>query len=91
MYSLSGSNIPNVNISFLSVQGKFLQGRRMSQVEDQCMGLSQDSPKALYQNELQDYEDESHFSTLMESLGASNIFEESVSLVVFDKINIGLF
>lgn len=62
----------------------------MSQVEDQLMGLSQDSQEALYQTEPQDYEEESHFSTLMESLGASNIFEESVSLVVFDRINIFL-
>ncbi|KAG7320429.1 hypothetical protein KOW79_016282 [Hemibagrus wyckioides] len=61
---------------FSSGFSTFLQGRRMSQVEDQLMGLSQDSPEALYQNEPQDYEEESHFSTLMESLGASNIFED---------------
>ncbi|KAK3544212.1 hypothetical protein QTP86_008306 [Hemibagrus guttatus] len=61
---------------FSSGFSTFLQGRRMSQVEDQLMGLSQDSPEALYQTEPQDYEEESHFSTLMESLGASNIFED---------------
>lgn len=60
----------------------------MSQAEEQLMGLSQDSPETLYQNEPQVYEEERHFGTLMESLGASNIFEESVSLVVFDNINI---
>lgn len=61
---------------FSSGFSKFLQGRRMSQVEDQLSGLSQDFPEALYQNEPQDYEEERHFSTLMESLGASNIFED---------------
>lgn len=60
----------------------------MSQVEDQLTCLSQDSPEALYQNEPQDYEEERYFSMLMESLGASNIFEEWVSFNVFDYINI---
>ncbi|XP_060759300.1 EF-hand calcium-binding domain-containing protein 4B isoform X2 [Neoarius graeffei] len=48
----------------------------MSQAEEQLMGLSQDSPETLYQNEPQVYEEERHFGTLMESLGASNIFED---------------
>ncbi|XP_027007656.1 EF-hand calcium-binding domain-containing protein 4B isoform X1 [Tachysurus fulvidraco] len=61
---------------FSSGFSKFLQGRRMSQVEDQLRGLSQDCSDALYQNDPQDYEEESHFSMLMESLGASNIFED---------------
>ncbi|MCJ8743095.1 hypothetical protein PDJAM_G00089760 [Pangasius djambal] len=61
---------------FSSGFSKFLQGCRMSQVEYQFTGLSQDSPEALYQNEPQDYEEERYFSTLMESLGASNIFED---------------
>lgn len=63
----------------------------MSQMEDQLTGLSQDSSEAFYQNEPQDREEERHFSTLMESLGASNIFEESVSLFVFYNINTDLF
>ncbi|XP_060745992.1 EF-hand calcium-binding domain-containing protein 4B [Tachysurus vachellii] len=61
---------------FSSGFSKFLQGRRMSQVEDQLTALSQDCSEALYQNDPQDYEEESHFSMLMESLGASNIFED---------------
>lgn len=62
----------------------------MSQVEDQLMGPLQDTPEALYQNEPQDCEEEIHFSTLMESLGASNTFEESVSLAVFQNMSIVL-
>lgn len=59
----------------------------MSQAEDQLMDLLQDTPEALYQIEPQDCEEERHFNTLMESLGASNIFEESVPLVVFEAIS----
>ncbi|KAM9468235.1 EF-hand calcium-binding domain-containing protein 4B isoform 1-T4 [Clarias gariepinus] len=61
---------------FSSGFSKFLQGRRMSQEEDQLLGLSQSCPEDLYQNEPQDHEDERHFSALMESLGANNIFED---------------
>lgn len=63
----------------------------MSLAEDQPMRLLQNSPEVLYQNEPQDCEEERHFNTLMESLGASNIFEESVPSVVFDYINIVFF
>ncbi|KAF7693914.1 EF-hand calcium-binding domain-containing protein 4B isoform X1 [Silurus meridionalis] len=61
---------------FSSGFSKFLQGRRMSQTADQLTGLSKDYPEVLYQNDPQDYEEEKHFNTLMESLGASKIFED---------------
>ncbi|KAF5895953.1 ras and EF-hand domain-containing protein, partial [Clarias magur] len=61
---------------FSSGFSEFLQGRRMSQAEDQLAGLSPSCPEDLYQNEPQDHEDERHFGALMESLGANNIFED---------------
>ncbi|TSK13297.1 EF-hand calcium-binding domain-containing protein 4B [Bagarius yarrelli] len=61
---------------FSSGFSKFLNGRSMSQLEDQLTCDSQDPPEALYQNEPHDYEEEGYFSMLMESLGASNIFED---------------
>ncbi|XP_072529160.1 EF-hand calcium-binding domain-containing protein 4B isoform X2 [Salminus brasiliensis] len=51
----------------------------MSEVEDQITGLLHKVPEALYQDEAQagnEDEEERHFSLLMESLGASNVFEE---------------
>ncbi|KAL7882579.1 hypothetical protein SRHO_G00002370 [Serrasalmus rhombeus] len=64
---------------FSSGFSNFLHGRRMSEVEDQVRGLLQKVPEALYQVEPQaekEDDEERHFSMLMESLGASNVFED---------------
>uniref|UniRef100_A0AAR2KFN0 EF-hand domain-containing protein n=1 Tax=Pygocentrus nattereri TaxID=42514 RepID=A0AAR2KFN0_PYGNA len=64
---------------FSSGFSNFLHGRRMSEVEDQVRGLMQKVPEALYQVEPQaekEDDEERHFSMLMESLGASNVFED---------------
>ncbi|XP_036419683.1 ras and EF-hand domain-containing protein homolog isoform X2 [Colossoma macropomum] len=64
---------------FSSGFSNFLHGRRMSEVEDQVIGFLQKVPEALYQDEPQaekEDDEEKHFSMLMESLGASNVFED---------------
>ncbi|XP_049329270.1 EF-hand calcium-binding domain-containing protein 4B [Astyanax mexicanus] len=64
---------------FSSGFSDFLHGRRVSEVEDQISGVLPKVPEALYQDEAQsanEDDEESHFSMLMESLGASNVLEE---------------
>ncbi|KAI4887491.1 hypothetical protein NFI96_017742 [Prochilodus magdalenae] len=64
---------------FFSGFSDFLHGRRMSEVEDQLTGHLQNVPEALYQDEPQaenEDDEKRHFSMLMESLGASNVFED---------------
>lgn len=70
----------NLGVFPLFAPGKFLNGRRMSEVEGQTTHLLQKFPEALYQDEPQagndDDDEERHFRMLMDSLGASNVFEE---------------
>uniref|UniRef100_A0A8B9RG20 Calcium release activated channel regulator 2Ab n=1 Tax=Astyanax mexicanus TaxID=7994 RepID=A0A8B9RG20_ASTMX len=66
---------------FSSGFSDFLHGRRVSEVEDQISGVLPKVPEALYQDEAQsanEDDEESHFSMLMESLGASNVLEDEV-------------
>ncbi|TRY55253.1 hypothetical protein DNTS_014567, partial [Danionella cerebrum] len=63
---------------FSSGFSNFLNRRRGSATDDQRTLLSQNFPEALaYDQQLGEEEDEErHFSMLMESLGASNVFED---------------
>lgn len=56
----------------------------MSQAEDQITVFSAKVPETLYQVEPPDCEEHRHFSTLMERLGAIDVFEEWVSLFKSD-------
>lgn len=67
------------------VLGQFLHGRRISVADDQnvAAGPGLRSKEALYQSQWdaklsggEDEEEEKHFCMLLESLGASNVFEE---------------
>lgn len=70
--------------------GQFLHGRRISVAEDAApiLPTSRKPSEALYQSQWderltggwEDEEEESHFCMLLESLGASNVFQESVEL-----------
>lgn len=60
--------------------GLFLHGRRISMVDDHSQALGK--KEALYQSQWEaklsamEDEEERHFCMLLESLGASNVFEE---------------
>lgn len=65
------------------ISGQFLHGRRISVTDDQnqAPGLVVRAKEALYQSQWEAKlsgvdEEEGHFCMLLESLGASNVFEE---------------
>lgn len=65
------------------ISGQFLHGRRFSVTDDQNQtpGSTCRAKEALYQSQWEaklsvEDEEERHFCMLLESLGASNVFEE---------------
>lgn len=84
-----GSHEKLLNLSFKfkscgCVSGQFLHGRRISVTDDQnqAPGPVFRAKEALYQSQWEaklsgvEDEEERHFCMLLESLGASNVFEE---------------
>lgn len=84
-----GSHEKLLNLSFKfkscgCVSGQFLHGRRISVTDDQNQALGPvfRAKEALYQSQWEaklsgvEDEEERHFCMLLESLGASNVFEE---------------
>ena len=70
--------LPDVGVS----SGQFLHGRRISLADEQSPATAPRVPESLYQNQWEakltrgEDEEEKHFCMLLDSLGASNVFEE---------------
>ena len=68
-------------VCIVGILGEFLRGRRILRVEDQAASPLKAS-EAVYQNQWDDVsmenkeEEDRHFGMLLESLGATNVFEE---------------